>query len=78
MPSFSRIPLRASSFTAALPIAQTVMVSVSSSGVIGNGDCGSAVPAVSADGRFVAFSSHATNSFRMIPTGGGISLSTMR
>jgi Tol biopolymer transport system component len=51
----------ASVFFHCTALAQTVMVSVSSSGVIGNGDCGSAVPAVSADGRFVAFSSHATN-----------------
>lgn len=40
---------------------QTSIVSISSAGVIGDGDCGSVVPTVSADGRFIAYSSHATN-----------------
>ena len=40
--------------------AQTHRVSVSSSGVEGNGECGQ-YPRISADGRFVAFQSEASN-----------------
>lgn len=48
-------------FFHSLAFGQTSIVSVSTAGALGNGDCGSDVPAISGDGRFIAFSSHATN-----------------